>query len=76
MQHVSNDAVSDLCRRLDPGELQGSFGQSCGLQALRRVRQLFGQRHSQTSTCLVGSCTVLGYALVDGLIFRRDTSNC
>lgn len=76
VQHISDDAVGYFYRRLCPGQLQGIFGQRCGLQALWRVRQLCGQRHSQTSTCLVGTSTVLSYALVYSLIFRCDTSHC
>lgn len=68
MQDISNDAIGDVCRRLGPCDLQGVGGQHASCEALWGGGQVFSLGHSQTGTGLVGACTVLSDALVDGLI--------
>ncbi len=68
VQDVSDDALGDVGGRLMPCDLQGVGGQCAGCEALWSAGQIFGLSHSQTGAGLVGACTVLGDALVDGFI--------
>lgn len=68
VQDVSDDAVSDVGGRLAPCDLQGVGGQDAGCEASGGGRQVFRLGNSQTGAGLVGPGTVLGNALIDGLI--------
>ncbi len=68
VQDISNDAVSDVGGWLSPCDLQGVSGQYTGCEALRGARHVFSLGHGQAGAGLVGAGTVLGDALVDGLI--------
>lgn len=68
VQDISDDAVGDVGRWFPPCDLQGVGGERAGSEALRGGGQVFSLGHGQTGAGLVGACTVLGDALVDGLI--------
>lgn len=68
VQDISDDAVGDVGRRLGPCDLQDVGGQHTSCEPLWGGRQVFSLGYSQTGAGLVGACTVLSDALVDGLI--------
>lgn len=73
VQHVADDALSDVAGRLVPADLQGVRGHGFGCEASRGIGQILTLRHGQAGTGLVGTGAVLGNALVDSLVVRADT---
>lgn len=73
VQHVADDALSDVGGRLVPADLQGVRGHGFGREASWGIGQILTLRHGQAGAGLVGTGTVLGNALVDSLVFRANT---
>lgn len=68
MQHVSDDAVSDVGGWLPPGDVQGVGGQRGGREPLRGRRQVFNHGDGQASASLVSTGAVLRNALIDSFV--------
>lgn len=75
MQDVSYNLLADMFCRLVPDQLQAAGAQGRGPEAGRGLRQLGPLADGEAGTGLVGACTVLCNALINGLILWGDTGD-
>lgn len=75
VQHIADDLLADVLRRLVPGQLEAAGAEGCGPEASGGLGQLRPLADGETSTGLVGAGAIFSDALIDGLVLGGDASD-